>query len=69
MKYDGFAFPAPDIRESEHGAPCKQSVCQNGETNGVPQCCGEANSLTSIVNVTPADTSFACFIAGEGHSG
>lgn len=61
-RYDGMAFETPDIRENEHGALGTQSACQNGETNGLPRQCGEANSLTSIVNVTQADTSFAAFL-------
>lgn len=56
------AFPAADISETQHSEPVKQSACQNGETNGLPRQCGEANSLTSIVNVTQADTSLAAFL-------
>lgn len=47
---------------TQHGEAGKQSACQNGETNGLPRQCGEANSLTSIVNVTQAETSFAAFL-------
>ena len=61
-RYDGMAFDPPEIKETQHGELGKQSACQNGETNGLPRQCGEANSLTSIVNVTPPDTSFAAFL-------
>lgn len=65
MKYDGFAFETPDIREIEHGAMGKQPACQNVGNNVDLLHCGNFNSLTGMVNVIPADTSFACFLCGE----
>lgn len=48
-----------------HLATTKQLVCQKRETDAVPPDAFESKPLKNMVNVIPADTSFACFVAGE----
>lgn len=69
MKWDGFAFPAPDIRESDEHA--------SRVARPVPDCCDAASVPDTVVNgfidhlpvAKNPDTSFACFVAGEGQGG
>jgi hypothetical protein len=60
MKYDGWAFPAPDIREIEHGdMPCKprsSSVTTSGNMVNDP-----VDTVDVSESSTP-DTSFAAFL-------
>lgn len=69
MKWDGYAFPAPEIRESdEHASHVASRVPHFGN-----ETFSTGNMVTGFIDhlpsVSPADTSFACFIAGEGHGG
>lgn len=65
MTYDGFAFPALEMRECDEHA--------SRLANRMPDCCNAAERPDTVVNggdgirqvVSHADTSFACFIAGE----
>lgn len=64
-RFDGMAFETPDIREIEHAAlQCKQRSISPDEPDTVVN-----GFIDHLPSVSPADTSFACFIAGEGDGG
>jgi len=65
MKWDGFAFPAPDIRESEHASRVAQSMPDGDYPAPLPE-----TMVNGFIDHLPVaknpDTSFACFVAGAG---
>lgn len=66
MRHDGFAFDAPDIRETEHGAmPCKPRSSY-GTTSGNmvndPVGTVEVQNLPTVHVNCPEDDSFAAFL-------